>query len=82
MSFDLYAQSTLHYVSKHNLILRINQFIDVRYKKSGGLTIFSKSTTVVFITICAWCQIHEYFSVMKGFNIIFPYCAKRASCIT
>ena len=56
VSFELYAQSTLHHVSKHNLILKTNQFIDVRCKKWGDLTIFSKFSTVIFITISAWCQ--------------------------
>ena len=32
ISFDLYAQSTIHHVSKYNLILRTNQFIDLRFK--------------------------------------------------
>ena len=55
MSFNLYAHSSLHHVSKHDLILRINQFKDVRCKKWGDLTIVSKST-VIFVTISAWCQ--------------------------
>ena len=33
VTFDLYAQGTLHHVSKHDFILRTNQVIDVRYKK-------------------------------------------------
>ena len=33
VSFDLYAQSNLHHVSKHDLILRTNQFLEVRRKK-------------------------------------------------
>ena len=35
MSFDLYAKSTLHHVSKHDFILKTNQFIDVRCRKWG-----------------------------------------------
>ena len=99
--FDLYVQSTLHHVSKHNFILKTNQFIDVRCKKWGDVTIFSKSSTVIFITISAWCQSSWIFQCngfrrwlntatwlnhrkqfFKGFKIIFPYRAKRVSCIT
>ena len=54
-SFDLYVESTLNHVSKHDLILTTNGFIDVRCKKWGDLTIFLKST-VIFITISASCQ--------------------------
>ena len=44
-----YVQRTLHHVPKHNLILRANQFIDVRFKKCGDFfTIFSKSSTLFF----------------------------------
>ena len=46
VSFDLFAQSTLHHVSKHNLILSTNQFIDESCKKWEDLTIFSKSSTL------------------------------------
>ena len=57
ISFDLYAQSILHQVLKHDLILRTNQFTNVRCKKRGDFTIFSKSSTVIFITINPWCKI-------------------------
>ena len=52
---DLYAQSTLHNVSKLDLILRTNQFIDVRCKKLGDFTTFWKSSTVLEI-LSAWCK--------------------------
>ena len=55
MSFDLYAQSILYHVLKHDVVLRTNQFIDVRCKKWGNFTIFSKST-VIFTTINPWCK--------------------------
>ena len=48
MSFDVYAESTQHHVSKHNFTLRTNQFIDVGYKKCGDFTIFSKSSHVFY----------------------------------
>ena len=56
VSFELYVQSTLHHMSKHDLILKTNQFIDVRCKKWGDLTIFPNSSTTIFITISAWGQ--------------------------
>ena len=99
-SFEFYADSTLHHLSKHNLILRTDQFTDVRCKKQEALTIFSKSE-VIFIIISACSQSSWIFQCngfwkrlntttwlgdrnqfFKGFKIIFPYCGKRASCIT
>ena len=49
MSFDLYAQSTPHHVSQHDLIIRSNQFTDVMCKKWRDATIFSKSFTVILL---------------------------------
>ena len=82
VSFDLYAQRILHHVSKHNLILRTNQFIDVRRKKWGELTILSKSSTVIFITISAWCQslwIFRCNGFRKWLNHRFPMLRKACS---
>ena len=56
MSFDLYVQSTPHHVSKHDVVLRTSQFRDVRCKTWEDLSIFSQSSTVIFITISTWCQ--------------------------
>ena len=53
---------------KHNFTLKTNQFIDVRCKKWGDLTIFSKPSTVIFIIIGACAKVHKYFSVMASEN--------------
>ena len=53
---------------KHNFTLKTNQFIDVRCKKWGDLTIFSKSSTVIFSTIGACAKVHKYLSVMASGN--------------
>ena len=57
----------LHHMSKYNLILRTNQFIDVRCKKWGNLTIFLKSFALIFINQLG-AKVHEYFSVMVSGN--------------
>ena len=49
VSFDLYTQSALRYVSKCDLILRTSQFIDVSWKESVDLTIFQN--LLIFITV-------------------------------
>ena len=66
MNLDLYAQSYLHLVPKHNINLRTNQFLDVRCRKWGDLTIFLKSSTVIFNSMSAWCQSSSIF-----FSVIF-----------
>ena len=68
VSFELYAQSTLNHLSKHSLILRINQFIDVRCKKWGGLIILWNLLLYFSLLWPLGAKIHEYFSVLLSEN--------------
>ena len=70
MSFKLYAQSTLHHLSKHNLILRTNQFIDVGARNKETKLFFQ--TLPIFITIFS----HITQSIIL---VLLQGCFKKAS---